>query len=175
MNKTILHEGKYKRLVSIDGWEYVERVGCSGIVVILALTDDGKVILVEQHRVPVGKKVIEFPGGLVDDLSHCKGETFEEAAKREFLEETGYQADKMILLGRGPISAASTTDIMVTFRAVGVRKVSEGGGDHTECIAVHEVEFDKVDVWLQRKEKEGALIDPKVYAGFYLLKNHKSS
>ena len=60
-------EGKYIRVVTRGGWEYVERCGGVGAVVILAETD-GKVILIEQSRVPLGGRMsLELPAGLVGD------------------------------------------------------------------------------------------------------------
>ena len=61
--KKIIHEGRYLRLIHHDGWEYFERCNCTGIVIIVAKTSASKVILVEQFRLPVGRKVIEFPAG----------------------------------------------------------------------------------------------------------------
>lgn len=60
----ILHEGDFLRLIREGEWEYIERNNCRGIVIILAMTDDERVILVEQYRQPVHKRVIEFPAGL---------------------------------------------------------------------------------------------------------------
>ena len=173
MNYITLYEGKYKRFVSKDGWEFVERVNCFGIVAILAMNSDRKIILVEQFRVPVGKNVIEFPAGLADGANGNEGESLEEAAKRELLEETGYEAKQMIFCNQGPISSASSADLMTVFLAVGLKKVSKGGGDATESITIHEVDVDEVDSWLEIKEKEGILIDSKVYAGLYILKKNQ--
>lgn len=172
--KKILCEGKFKRFVVQDGWEFVERVNCWGIVAVIAMTQDRKVILVEQPRIPVGGKVIEFPAGLADGAGGDSEETLEEAASRELLEETGYRAERMTLCARGPISSASNADIMHLFRAEGLQKVSEGGGDGTESIVVHEVPMDEIDGWLERKEKEGILIDSKIYAGLYLLEKRSA-
>jgi ADP-ribose pyrophosphatase len=85
------------------------------------------------------------------------------------LEETGYRAAKLKRVLVGPISPASSSDIMTVFRAEGLKKVNAGGGDHTENITVHEVPFSRIHSWLKRKAKEGLLIDPKIYAGLYLL------
>lgn len=171
MNRVTLYEGQYKRLVRENGWEFTERVHCSGVVVILPVTETGKVVLIEQYRVPVGKKVIEFPAGLASDSEVTRGESLIEAARRELLEETGYHASQMILCTSGPASAASSSDILTTFRAKGLVKVSEGKGDGTEMITVHEIRLQEIDRWLKTREKEGLLIDPKVYAGLYLLKS----
>lgn len=56
------------------------------VAAVLGITKDKKVILVKQYRPSIGKFTIDLPGGGIE-----KGETASEAAKREFLEETGYQ------------------------------------------------------------------------------------
>ena len=45
-------EGRYVTLVEEDGWEYVIRHGVTGIVIIVPVTDDGKLVLVEQTARP---------------------------------------------------------------------------------------------------------------------------
>ncbi|HNV86396.1 MAG TPA: NUDIX hydrolase [Candidatus Omnitrophota bacterium] len=167
--RTILCEGKYKRLICENGWEYVERVRCGGIVVVLAETDRGKIILIDQVRIPVGKKVIEFPAGLANDRDDFSEESPEEAARREFLEETGYEAREMRFVASGPANPAISADIMMVFHAKGIRKMASGGGDGTESITVHEVDARAVETWLEEKKSEGYLVDPKVYAGLYFL------
>ena len=169
MARVTLYEGKFKKFVCVDGWEFVEGVNCSGIVVILAVTDDQKVILVEQYRIPVGNKVIEFPAGLANDFAVSHEESLSEAARRELLEETGYQTDELTLVFEGPVSSASSSDILSFFRARGLKKVAKGGGDHTESIVVHEVPLSAIDSWLSDQKKRGLIIDPRVYAGLYFL------
>ena len=168
----ILKEGKFIRLLTKWGWEYVERNNCSGIVIILAVTDDQRVVLTEQYRIPVNRKVIEFPAGLVNDLNHKYIESLKTAAQRELLEETGYRAKKMTKVVDGPVSGGFTSDLVTLFKAEGIRKIHKGGGDHTELITVYEVPLEKVDDWLVQKRKEGCLVDPKIYAGLYFLKKY---
>ncbi|MFZ5802077.1 MAG: NUDIX hydrolase [Candidatus Omnitrophota bacterium] len=170
--KVLLMEGKYRRFVSVDGWEYLERKNCDGVVAILGVTDQNEVVLVEQYRPPVGKHVIEFPAGLVNDLAHLPDETMEDAARREFFEETGYEAGKMERLGEGPASCASLADIIVLYRAMGLKKVGLGGGDAMEDIRVHTVPLSGIHAWLKARRAEGFYIDPKIYAGLYILKYH---
>ena len=47
---TVAWSGRYLEAVDDDGWEYVRRVGGMSAAVILAITDDGEVVLIEQHR-----------------------------------------------------------------------------------------------------------------------------
>lgn len=173
--KVVLKKGKYIHFFRRDEWEYIERCNCTGIVIILAVNDDGKVILTEQFRIPVNRNVIEFPAGLVNDRKKKKTESVVAAAKRELFEETGYQARRMRVLVKGPGSSGSSSDVMTFVRAEDIRKVGEGGGDLTETIKVHEVFIHEIDFWLQKQSRRGFFIDPKIYAGLYFLKNcHKS-
>lgn len=170
--KKILVEGKFLRFVKKSEWEFIERINCSGIVIIVAMTQDDKVILVEQFRPPVGKNVIEFPAGLINDQPLKKNESIISGAKRELWEETGYRATKMVKITHGPISAGSNADIVTIFRAYGLRKEGRGGGDETEMIKIHEVPIKSIDQWLKRQGKRGCLIEPKIYTGLYFLKHY---
>jgi 8-oxo-dGTP pyrophosphatase MutT (NUDIX family) len=61
---------------------------------IVAVTEQGRILAVRQYRPAVERFVIEFPAGNIDG-----GESREECARRELVEETGYQAGEMELLG----------------------------------------------------------------------------
>lgn len=166
----ILGEGKYLRLRKFEkGWEFVERTNPDGVVVIVATTDAGKVLFVEQFRPPVGATVIEFPAGLVGDTAEFAGEALEVAAERELLEETGYAVEQMSYLTNGPPTAGLSSENVTFFRATGLRRVAEGGGDESEEIDIHEVALQDVPQFLGQARARGAMIDPKIYAGLYFL------
>ncbi len=166
----IISEGKFIRLLSQNGWEYVERTNCTGVVIIVPVTDDGRVVLTEQYRIPMGKSVIEFPAGLVDDKAARSEETIETAARRELLEETGYAVGELQQLLSGPVSAGLTSEQVTFCLATALTKRSLGGGVGSEAIKVYEVPLKDIDAWLERATAEGKLVDPKVYAGLYLIK-----
>lgn len=166
----ILHKGKYLELIREDTWEYVRRTPSGGVVVIVPMTREGKVIFVEQFRRPVEAQVIEWPAGLVNDKASHADETAETAARRELLEETGYEAEHVSLLVQGPVSSGLSSEIITFYQALDAVKTGAGGGDATESIKVHEVPLKEADLWLYEMEKKGFLIDPKVYAGLYFLK-----
>ena len=176
--RVVIHEGHFIRFVKEGQWEYVERSNCDGIVIILALTNQGKVLFVEQYRPPVKHKVIELPAGLInDDHPRRKDQRFRKrkesiiaAAQRELLEETGYKATRIVKLLEGPVSSGFCSDMVTVVRAQGVEKVSSGGGDELESIVVHEVPLTKTDAWLKKMEKKGFMIEPKVYTGLYFLR-----
>lgn len=173
--KKTLIEGAHLRFVKKGEWEYIERNNCNGIVIIVALTHEDKVILVEQYRPPVDKYVIEFPAGLINDRLSKKKESIVSGAKRELLEETGFLAQSMVRLTQGPISAGSNADIVTIFRAYGLKKAGQGGGDESESIKIHEVPLKNIDQWLKRQSRNGRLIEPKIYTGLYFLKNYNES
>ena len=89
-------EGRFLTVRQQGSWEYAERKGEIGAAVIVAL-DGEDIILVEQYRIPVGKRCLELPAGLVGDES--AGESTAEAARRELEEETGYRAGRIEELG----------------------------------------------------------------------------
>jgi ADP-ribose pyrophosphatase len=165
--KTILHEGRFLRLVKHGHWEYAERSSAQGAVVIVAITDDRRLLFTEQHRIPMGKAVIELPAGLVGDIPGEEDEAWAEAARRELLEETGYAARAIRFLAHGPVSAGFGTETVSVFLAKGIRRVHRGGGVDGEDIRVHEVPLDRADGWLRKQVRNGLLVDPKVFAGLY--------
>ncbi len=165
----VLFEGNYLRLIRHGGWEFSHRINCTGIVVIIAMTQNSNVLLIKQYRPPVGRYCIEFPAGLVNDQGNAQRESLSAAAKRELLEETGYRAKKLTKILEGPVSPGSSRDVMTLFRAEELVKVHNGGGDQTENIEVCEVSVEKINRWLKKCERQGCLVDPKVYAGLYFL------
>ena len=164
---TTLYDGKYIRLVRESGWEFVRRKNVSGIVGIVAVTDDRRLVLVEQYRPPVGRPVIELPAGLAGDVAGSESEALADAARRELLEETGYAAAEMTQLCAGTASAGLGDEVVTLFRATGLKKVGAGEGDGHEKITLHEVALDGIEQWLDAQAAGGKLVDLKVYSGLY--------
>ena len=167
MVKRILAEGRFLTLVDHEGWEYVDRPGVTGVVMIVAVTDTGKLLLVEQFRRPLGKRVIELPAGLAGDVPGSGDEAMVTAAQRELLEETGYRAQAWSYLFAGTSSPGLTAEILHVFRAIDLIKVNDGGGVDGEEIAVHEVPVTEGVSWLAQRAAQGVLVDSKVYAGLF--------
>ena len=167
-DKRVLWEGKYLKLVMRGHWEYVERRNVTGIVCIVALTDDGKLLLVEQYRPPVAARVVELPAGLVGDVPGEEGEALEAAARRELLEETGYRAARMERLFDGAPSAGLCDEHITFFLATGLEKVGDGGGDDSEDIAVREVPLGGLLEYLRGRQAAGAIVDAKIFSPLYV-------
>jgi len=172
--KKTVWEGKFLRGVSVTyrdsggslrQWETVERVNCEGIVAIVPLTGSGEVILIRQFRPAVNNYVIEFPAGLND-----KGERLEEAARRELLEETGYEPKEMVFLAQGPLSSGSSNELLSVYLATGLRFKGVEGRDETEDIEVLEIPLDRVEQELSRFTARGDYIDLKIFGFIELAK-----
>lgn len=168
MNKTEnLYEGHYLRMKKRDNWEYAERTNAGSAVIVIAVTPDEKLLFVEQFRVPMNANTIEMPAGLVGDID--QDDTIEEAAKRELLEETGWQADEVKVLMIGPSSAGMSNEVIAFARARKLTRIHAGGGDDSENIIVHEVPVAQAPQWLSQKMADGYSMDPKLWAGLWLL------
>jgi ADP-ribose pyrophosphatase len=171
--KTTLYPGKFLELVKEGRWEYVNRVGTTGAVIIVAVTEEEKLLLVEQYRIPIHARTIELPAGIVGDEPGGSDESFADAAKRELLEETGYAAERIEALTTGPSSSGLTSEVVTLLCASGLKQMHAGGGVAHENITVHAVPLADVHDWLARRAVEGLLIEPKVYAGLYFLGRRK--
>ena len=167
----VLHEGQWLRLVRRGHWESCERTHGKGMaVIIIAATPDDEVLFVEQYRVPLGSKTIEMPAGLVGD-DH-DGDTLEAAARRELVEETGWEPGSVEVLLVGPTSAGMSNERIAFVRATALVKVGEGGGDASEDIVVHTVPRSEAPAWLMRKQREGYELDMKLWAGLWMLERN---
>jgi ADP-ribose pyrophosphatase len=183
IDKKIVWEGKFIRGVlikyidssgTIREWESFERVNCKGIVAVVPVTDNEEVLLIRQFRPAVNGYVIEFPAGLND-----KGDTLEEAARRELLEETGYTAKKMVFLTEGPLSSGASGEILTAYLANGlalnqVQGQGVGKRDETEDIEILKVPIKKVESRLSVLRSEGNYIDLKIFGLIELAKKHLS-
>ena len=155
----LMWEGKFVRALRRGKWEYASRARDIGAVVILA-EHEGKVILVEQPRVPPDCRCIELPAGLVGD--HDPDATVEGTAIKELEEETGFTAERVERLGDFYSSPGMLSEAFTLVRAHGLRKVGEGGGDDSEDIKVHLVPRGDIPNFLEQKRAEGFGMDAKL-------------
>ena len=165
MNSEDLFEGEHLIFRRRRGWEYVEHRTAKESVMLVARTDDGAIVLVEEFRPAVDASVICLPAGLVGDEGP---EDAESAARRELAEETGYEAGALELLGRGPGSAGMSSEIVNFYFAPGVHLAGPQGARESAEIRVHVVPLPGLGAWARDREAAGILIDPKVWAGICL-------
>lgn len=159
----VMWQGKYICALKRGRWEYVSRTGSTNAVVVLA-EHDGKVILVEQYRVPVGGRCLELPAGLVgDEDEHA---TVEDTAIKELEEETGFTCERVERLGDFHSSPGMVAESFTLVRADGVRKIGDGGGTEHEDIIVHLVEREDIAAFVRQRRDAGVAIDVKLLLFF---------
>jgi ADP-ribose pyrophosphatase len=161
-----LCEGRFLALRKRGRWEFVERVNAHGAAVIIALTDSDEIVLVEQYREPLRCNCIENPAGLVGDQPG--EEDALGAARRELLEETGFEAEHVELVLTGPSSPGMSGELLSFVRATGLRRVHAGGGDGNENITVHVVPLAEAGAFLAGRLEAGLHVDPRVWAALFL-------
>jgi ADP-ribose pyrophosphatase len=109
-----------------------------GAAVILAVDEDARVLVVVQYRHPAGRRFVELPAGLLDR----PGEDPVEAARRELLEETGFEAESWTHLGSTWSSPGITGELIHLYLARGLTAADRG-----DFVAEHE-EADMQLYWL---------------------------
>ncbi|HZM53070.1 MAG TPA: NUDIX hydrolase, partial [Vicinamibacteria bacterium] len=122
----------------------------SGSVAVLAIQDDGKIVLVRQYRYPVDDFVWELPAGRLDP-----GESPEQAAQRELQEEIGFKAEGLQKMAFFHTTPGFCDESMHVFRATGL-VASKVQGDEDERIEVQAFALSELEGMIDQGEiREG--------------------
>ncbi len=97
---------------------------------VVALTKNYDVVLIEQFRHGTGEVTLEIPGGMIDP-----GEDPEAAARRELREETGYTAERFVLIGRSRPNPAIQGNWIYHYAAIDAEQTGEADFDEHESVA----------------------------------------
>ena len=127
---------------------------------IIGLTKDEKVILIEQFRHGTEEIILEIPGGMLDE-----NEKPEIAAKRELVEETGFEAKEIIYLGKSAPNPAIQSNTIYHYLALDCEKTSKTNFDEHESVVTKLVDVNKIENLVAAGEITHAL----AIAGFYYL------
>jgi ADP-ribose diphosphatase len=113
------------RFVSVDA------VRVPAVAYIVPLLDDGRVVLIRQYRPIVGAEIWELPAGTIE-----AGETPEACARRELVEEAGYEAGRLESLGEALADAGLTDERIFFYVARGLRPAPRGldADEHIEVV-----------------------------------------
>jgi ADP-ribose pyrophosphatase len=155
-------EGRFIAAKTRGRWEYVTRTRDIKAAVILAIDAAGQVILVDQFRIPLGKRSLELPAGLIGDDAGGEGEEAVVAAARELEEETGYRAGRMEEIGEFYSSPGMVSEAFTLFRAHDLERISDGGGTEGEGITVHHVPLAGIANFIAARRAEGYGIDTRM-------------
>lgn len=130
---------------------------------VIAITRDGRFVMVEQYRHGLQEVFTELVAGVAEE-----GEEPIESARRELLEETGYgkgEWRQFTVLSQNP---GSTTNLTYTFLATDVEKVSGQHLDETEDVAVKLLTEEEVRQMLMNDEMKQSLMAAPLWKYFAL-------
>lgn len=125
-------------------WEMVRRKVFGHVVAVAAVTPKLEIILIKIWRVPLLDYVFELPAGLMDKPNESEGD----CARRELLEETGYETDPLCEIIRGPFNAGLTSDEVVHFCGLNARPAQDPCHEKEEEIEVIKMPLQDMESFL---------------------------
>ncbi|WP_226043109.1 NUDIX hydrolase [Natrinema sp. DC36] len=131
----------------------IEYLDTANAVVVIAMTPDDRIIVVEEWRQSVKRFDIGLPGGQLEPTD----ETLEAAAQRELREETGYETDRLVpMQSFDPLNSLLNTTIHF-FVATNCQKVGEPNPDEDERIRMQTESLETLRTWV----RDGTITDMK--------------
>ena len=135
-------------------------IECPDWVNVIALTKEKKVVLIEQYRQGTEEIILEIPGGMIDE-----SEAPEAAAQRELSEETGYESNEFVFLGKSRPNPAIQNNWMYHYLALDCEKTRETAFDEHESLLTKLAPLAEIDSLIE----SGAITHSLAVAGFYYL------
>ncbi|RKQ18007.1 NUDIX domain-containing protein [Ureibacillus endophyticus] len=143
-----------------------EIVNHPGAVAVIAITDEGKLILVEQYRKALERSIIEIPAGKLEP-----GEAPEVTARRELEEETGYGCHKLSCLQTFATSPGFADEVIHLFVAEQLFEIEEKAElDEDEFVELMQVSVEEAEEMV----KDGRIYDAKTAFAVLWMKLNKS-
>lgn len=140
--------------------EVIRHVGAAAVV---PLTDEGNVILVRQYRYPFSQVMLEIPAGKLDI-----GEDPMDCAKRELIEETGYDAKEFVYLGAFYPSVAMLNEVIHLYLAKNMM-LRETNLDEDEFLHVEQRPLSEVVEQVMRGKIPDGKTQTAILKAYYLL------
>lgn len=128
---------------------------------IVAVTEEGKIIMVRQHRLGTDEITLETPGGLVEG-----NEAPEDTARRELREETGYEAGEIHLLKKLTNNPAIFNNYIYYYFASNCKKIHEQHLDAAEDIEVSICSRDEIMDMIRKGQINHTIIISALYLYF---------
>jgi ADP-ribose pyrophosphatase len=135
-----------------------------GAVAIIAITEDKKIILVEQYRKALERSIIEIPAGKIEP-----NEAPEITALRELEEETGYTTNKLQYIQSFATSPGFADEIIHLYLAENIVKVDDKADlDEDEFVELMHVSVDEMESMISSKQ----IYDAKTAFAYLWVKNY---
>ena len=133
----------------------------NGAAAVIAFDENNRLLMVRQYRYAIGQELLEIPAGKIDP-----GETPEQCAARELVEETGYRAGKLTELGVVYPIAAYSSEAQYLFYAENLTPDKQHL-DEDEFLSVEHVDFATAfDIVMN-----GEITDSKTQIGILKINN----
>ena len=142
------------------GYQKREIVEHNGVVAVIAITEDNKIILVQQYRKSIEDVVLEIPGGKLE-----LNENPRECAIREFRKKTGYDAESFKLIHKFYPSVGFSNQMIFIYLAKKLEKLENK--QEEQQIEIKEIDFDEVYKMVLNNE----IVDGKTSLGILLSKD----
>ena len=170
LSSEMIYEGRIislrkDKVTVVNGTSYREVVEHNGGAVLLALKDDGKMIMVRQYRRPADKVMFEVPAGKIDP-----GEDPEVTAVRELKEETGYTAGKVRYLCHFYPSVGFSEEVLYLYLCTDLVP-GETDFDDNEAIDIEEWDVEELHEMVMRGEIDDAKTLIAIQYAHDLVKN----
>ena len=131
---------------------------------VIALTPEGKMVMIRQYRHGLGRTCYELVAGVRDPTDA----TPEDAARRELMEETGYGGGRWLPFTVLSPNASACNNVSHCFLALGVTPQGDRHLEPTEDITVHLLSEDEVHRLLVNDEIKQALMAAPLWKYFAL-------
>ena len=151
ISRKLVYKGKRVQVEEVEYLNgnkviYREHVKAGNASVILPITEDNKVIMIQESRTPIGKVILALPAGIIE-----AGEDASKAAIRELEEETGYLAENIEFLRQYHPSVGYSDEKIKIYLATNMKKTKQHLDDE-EDIEVVEVPLEKLIEMLDKNE-----------------------
>lgn len=133
-----------------------------GGAVVVALTDENKIVMVKQFRYPHQEWVLELPAGKLDDNEDPKI-----CATRELTEETGYTAMQIHKLGKIYTTPGFCNEVLHIYLAENLTAGKHNREEGEEGMEIFEFTIDEIN----EKIRSGEIVDAKTISGIYMYLN----
>ncbi len=133
----------------------------NGGAVVVAVKNDGKIILVKQFRYPFQNFLIELPAGKLE-----KDEDPKVCAERELTEETGYTAGNIVKLGKIYTTPGFCTEVLHIYLAGNLKPGNHNREEGEYGMEVFEFTLDEIN----DKIRNGEIVDAKTLSGLHFYK-----
>ncbi len=147
---------------NVAQWDLIDHKGAAAVV---AVREDGKLIMVRQYRNALERETIEIPAGGLNG----RQEPTDQAAMRELREETGYIAEKVEFLTSIYTTVAFCNEKIDIYLATGLKRQGDQDLDEDEYVNVEYYELDEILAKIRKAEVQ----DSKTICGILLYALNK--